>query len=144
MIAPCLPLPDRPRPLRLHARPSRSSASSPACPSSPRSNLRPESCFPAVFPTTDPSLSPSLFRPHDLPLDPTPRDLRPLLVPFLPSSWSNVASFHANDPDLNDTSRLSYLPATGSRERRLRLLFRCCPPFLPSFPASRATCYLRG
>ena len=38
------------------------------------------------------------------------RDLQPLLIPFLPSSWSNVVSFHANDPDLEDASRLSSPP----------------------------------
>ena len=159
MVAPCLPLPDRPRPLWLHGRLSRSSASSSACPSSPRSNLRPESCLPTVFPTTDPSLSPSLFRPLGLPLDQPlrcrgllPRSMlpisRPLLVPFLPSSWSNVASLHANDPDLDDASRLSSPPmdlvSATSGCSFTAALPSSLPPFLPSFPASRAACYLRG
>ena len=143
MVAPCRPLPGRPRPLWLHARPPRSTALTPRQPMTPA--LEPSHrgvVLPGLLPgslITDPSL-PSSFSTLSLSLPlcqplrysgllsrsalPAPRDLQPLLGPFPPSSWSNAASLRANDPDLADVAN------------------RLSSPLLPSFPASRCACCL--
>ena len=130
MVAPCLPLPGRPRPLRLHARPPRSTAPTRRLPMTPTHEPSHRTMLPGCLPgslITNPSLPPSfstlsLSLPLGQPLrysgllsrsarPAAPRNLQPLLGPFPPSSWSNAASLRANDIDLEDVAnRLSSPP----------------------------------
>ena len=118
MTAPCRPLSGRPRLLRLHARPLRSTAPTPRQPTTPALVPSHRGKLPSLLPgslITDPSLPPSfstlsLSLPLGQPLQhsglpsrsarPAPRDLQPPLGPFPPSSWSNAASLRAYNPDL--------------------------------------------
>ena len=118
MTAPCRPLSGRPRLLRLHARPLRSTAPTPRQPTTPALVPSHRGMLPSLLPgslITDPSLPPSfstlsLSLPLGQPLQysglpsrsarPAPRDLQPPLGPFPPSSWSNAASLRAYNPDL--------------------------------------------
>ena len=129
MVAPCLRLSRRPRPLRRHARPPRSTAPIPRQPMTPALEPSNEIVLPGCLPgspITDPSLPtsfsfPSLSLPIGQPLrdsgllsrsvHPAPRDLQPLLGPFPPSSWSNAAFLSANVPGSADVAnRLSSPP----------------------------------
>ena len=108
MVAPCRLLPGRPRPLRLHARPLRSTAPTPRQPMTPALVPSHRGMLPSFLPgslITDPSLPPS-FSTLSLSLSlgqhlrysgllsrsarPAPRDLQPLFGTFPPSSWSNA------------------------------------------------------